>query len=144
MKHTILLALVAIACSKSTPAKEPAGEEHADHHEDMAPLVTEFHDVLAPVWHAELPDQDYARQACGKSVEMQSIAGKIAAAPAPEGAAAEGWSKHGGLLLAETEALSKVCADENVATWAANVREQLAAVHERFHLLMMASRPEPQ
>src|SRR4051794_16160671 len=67
MKSTSLLvafaaaALFAIGCGPSTPNAEHAGEhehgehEHGEHgeHPKMTGAVHEFHEVLAPLWHAD-------------------------------------------------------------------------------------------
>src|SRR5215213_7130056 len=55
-----LLALATIACGgaqPAAPAPPAANEQHEiageEHHAGTAPAISAFHDVLAPLWHAD-------------------------------------------------------------------------------------------
>src|SRR5690606_160573 len=117
------LALAACGGSQSTkPATHPAeagadpGEEKApaahgkEAHEQLPPQVKAFHDVLAPLWHAEKGPKRTS-DTCKSVGELKMAALAIEDAPVPEEAAsdAEGWKKDARALTASVGGLEGSC-----------------------------------
>ena len=104
----LVLALALSACGgKSPPPSAPAKD-----------AVAAFHDILAPLWHAEEGPQR-VRDTCNAVAEMQTRAQAVADARKDQASAS--------LVQAVTE-LAKECGGSQ-----AEFPEKLAAVHEAFH-----------
>lgn len=144
------LSLVLVACGGS---KEPAhdashedashegashegehgseGEKHGHvgekHHPKMEGAIKSFHDVLAPVYHA---DKGAGRvdKACAATVTMKDEGAKVAAEPKGDAAA---WKT-------DAETLQKSVGDLEIACKGdkAGVEPALEKVHDAFHVLM--------
>ena len=110
MTRWLVLALALSACGgKSPPPPSAAPAKDA---------VAAFHDILAPLWHAEEGPQR-VRDTCNAVAEMQTRAQAIADARKDQASAS--------LVQAVTE-LGKECGGGQ-----AEFSEKLAAVHEAFH-----------
>ena len=92
----IMVASNVAACGgAASPPHEPEGHEHAGHegeHEDghhgehgaLPGPVNDFHEVLAPLWHAP-KGPERANATCGKVMDLNTKASAITTAPAPSG-----------------------------------------------------------
>jgi hypothetical protein len=147
MKTPIALVALAltwplVACGPSEPAKSAEGGGHeaqhehehgAGHHEERgdhhgaAGAVKAFHDVLAPVYHAE-KNPARTEQACGavpSFKERGAAVGTEAGNDAKKKAAAEA-------LVGAVGNLEKACAESGRA----QVDPSLEKVHDAFHAVV--------
>ncbi|HEU4409996.1 MAG TPA: hypothetical protein VFS43_32375 [Polyangiaceae bacterium] len=147
----LALALCTAACGPSEPAKSaegaPAGEHHegghheggehgGGHHEggerggghhEMGGAVKSFHDVLAPVYHAD-KNGDRNAKACGAVPTFKERGGAI-------GAEAGGDAKKkasADALVAAVGDLEKACGEGGQK----RVDPTLEKVHDAFHAVM--------
>lgn len=104
---------------------EEGGEHHK--HAKMEGAVKSFHDVLAPVYHAE-KGPGRADKACAATASMKHEAAKVAAEPAGDDAARK----------ADADALTKSVADLEAACTGdkAGVEPALEKLHDAFHALI--------
>jgi hypothetical protein len=109
--------LAAVGCGGSTPpAGEPHehGHEHEGGHDKLGGPLKEFHDVLAPLWHADKgPEREKKTCAATASFEERAAAAK------DEG------------IIAAVGALKVECAKAEGGR--ADFEAKFAAVHEAFH-----------
>ena len=118
------------ACRAGSGA--PAGS--GDKHEHKFPAVVgAFHDVMAPLWHA---DEGAKRvdDTCSAVSAFLTQAEQVIAAPVPAEAASQdaAWKAAAGQLKAAVAALQAGCA----ATGRPDFAAQFHAVHEAFHHLI--------
>lgn len=145
-KIGILAALALVACGgASSPAPQAAATtpaEHGEHnegksehgaHEHQFPAeVTAFHDVMAPLWHAEAGDA--RRQGtCDAVAKMSEAARSVEAAQVPAKAAADPskWHEATAALTLSVEQLGASC-----AATAPSFEADFKNVHEKFHALV--------
>lgn len=125
------------------PCKDPCKDGTMEHHEgeghshegeehNLTPEMTAFHDVLAPLWHAEA-GPDRTSQTCVESGRMLDLANGIQNAPVPERADAGKWELAVRDLMLSITVLQDSCPAE--ADGAA-ADEAFAGVHDAFHGLM--------
>jgi hypothetical protein len=146
----ILLAVVVAACGgKSSPATTTTtteGHDHAGHeghegheehleHPELTPEMTAFHDVLAPLWHAEAGPQRMA-DTCAAVDNMRGLGEQVIAHP-PATVDETAWVNEGSFLQNTLNELEASCAnngepDEGVLTFDAAFER----VHEAFHAIM--------
>lgn len=117
--------------SPSEPAADGAGHgEHAHEHDFKGP-VDEFHELMAPLWHAPAGEARTA-DTCAAVGDMIAKAEAIGAAEVPEAASdAEGWRTNGEALVAAAKALDATCKDAPEGFDAG-----FEALHEAFHGLV--------
>jgi hypothetical protein len=144
MRRIFVALLFAAACGgKSAPAT------HADHtgsgagsamgpmmghegeHDDMSPELKKFHDVFAPLWHAEKGAKRTA-DACAAVPELATAADAIGKATPPPSANADTWTAGTRALVAAVAKLGDACKANDAAKFDAAFTE----VHEAFHGLM--------
>lgn len=105
--------------------------KHRKHH-DLKGGMKAFHDVLAPIYHAEKsPARD--DKACGAMGSMRTASGQIGAEPAGDAAA---WKAKSDALTQALDGLDKACQTAGKA----DVAARLEVVHDAFHALMAASK----
>jgi hypothetical protein len=110
MTRWLVVAFALSACGgKSPPRSAPARD-----------AVAEFHDILAPLWHAEEGPQRVT-DTCNAVPELQTRAQAVADARKDQAS--------GSLVQAVTE-LAAECGGGRAA-----FNEKLAAVHEAFHVV---------
>lgn len=109
MRNALFLLLFLFACGGAQHA------EHEEHHDEMAPAVRDFHDTLAPLWHAP-KGPERVTKTCDSAPTLQ----------------AKAKATNDADLAAATDALAAECAKEGRP----DVEAKLAAVHARFHALM--------
>ena len=134
MKRSLapLSLLLAIACGSSEPspgATTPAsGEGKEDHHHKLTPELDAFHQLLAPLWHA---DKGEARRSktCGAVPDFKMKAAAVKAAAAPASVEAATWSSAGAELEAAVTGLETACGGTDPAAF----EPAFEAVHSRFH-----------
>ncbi len=118
----------------TSPGGETAHMEHAGHeHRFPAGPVTDFHEVLRPVWHSpEGPDR--LTNACAASANLLRHAQAIVAGAVPEAARANeaGWRTAATSLQTDTQALVTECGTPQHAS----VADRLATLHTSFHRLI--------
>jgi hypothetical protein len=145
MKRIFIAVLFAAACGgKSAPATNHAqhtGEGsgsaggpmmgHEGEHDDMSPEHTKFHDVLAPLWHAEKSAKRTA-DTCAAVPEFKTDADEIGKATPPATANADTWTTGTRALVAAVGKLGDACK----ANDAGKFETAFADVHEAFHSLM--------
>ncbi len=140
MRIASLLILLAAACGPSStpaPAEPTEHAEHAEHagHPTLTPAMTAFHDVLAPVWHAEPGD---GRNALACEGEFTALADGIEAAGTPPGVDAEVWASQLSVLRMAINDLDGPCTGGTAEQGAMPVPDALERVHSAFHGLMEA------
>lgn len=111
------------------------GEHHPEHAHQMSEAQTTFHDVFAPIWHAE-PSDERTAQACGQLDELARLAAAAAESTtegveAPEAADAQIPAD---MAAAFDTLRSEGCAGE--APDADAVHANLSAIHDVFHRSM--------
>lgn len=113
--RNLLFALVpfAIACGGHEEAHH-GGEHRGEHHGDMKPEVKDFHDTLAPLWHAP-KGPDRTQKTCDSAATLQTKA----------------KATNDKDLAAATDALAAECAKEGKPDFESKFHD----VHERFHKL---------
>ncbi len=123
------------------PCKDPCNDKMMEHHEgeghegeehNLTPEMSAFHDVLAPLWHAEV-GPDRTSQTCAESGHMLDLANDIQNASAPERADSESWANAVRDLMLAITALQDSCPD---AANGVTPDDAFAGVHEAFHGLM--------
>lgn len=102
----------------------------AEHHPDMGPEMTRFHDVLAPRWHAEKGEKRKA-DTCAAVPQFQSNATALASSAAPPSSEAASWSTATKELTVAVGGLEAACASSPNDFEAAFER-----VHTVFHAVM--------
>jgi hypothetical protein len=110
------------------------GEGHGDghgekehHHAKLDGALKAFHDVLAPVYHAEKgPGRN--EQACAATASFKDGAGKVAAEPKGDVAA---WKTDADTLTKTIGDLESACKGDK-----AGVEPAIEKVHDAFHALM--------
>jgi hypothetical protein len=134
----VALLLTASACGPATPAADaPAGHaehdehaEHEKHHAEMAGPAHDFHEALAPLWHADKwPDR--VAKTCAQVTVLRDKAAAIEAGKVPEHADEAGWKADAGALTGAIKALAAECEKEGRPEFEA----RFAAVHDGFHKL---------
>ena len=135
-----ILFLATVGCGSGQPATatpatatqaEPA--HHGEQHPGMNGPVHDFHEVLAPLWHA--PDgAERTVATCEGTSRLASGAAAIVAGEVPEAARgdAAGWKADAAALAASIDALAKLCAEEGRPGFGAG----FGVVHEGFHKLI--------
>lgn len=138
-----LLPVVLVGCGPDKGAAHPdqghehgpdqEGGEHAGHEEKhagepkMEGALKSFHDVLAPVYHAE-KGPGRADKACAAVTSMKDEATKVAAEPKGDAAA---WSAASDELTKSIGELDAACQGDKAGAEAA-----LEKVHDAFHHLL--------
>ncbi|HEY0252269.1 MAG TPA: hypothetical protein VGC41_12125 [Kofleriaceae bacterium] len=139
----MLISILAAACGGNKPAPEAAPTQGsavaaepgmAGEHENLTPELKQFHDVLAPRYHA---DKGPARQkqTCDAIPEFSSAAATIAKAVPPAGTDQQQWTEAAGALAASIDTLSTTCKAGDAAKFDADFE----ALHGNFHKLMETS-----
>jgi hypothetical protein len=132
----LLAALALLGCAKDKPKgegkKDPAPAAGAE------PLRA-FHEVLAPIWHAEEGPQKIT-DACDAAERMIARAGDLVGAPPPAGAQGneEAWRTTTKSLVNAAQGLKTACAADGRPA----VPEALRAVHEAYHMLVKIRGPK--
>jgi hypothetical protein len=140
----LVFVLAAAACGgkKSTPATtttttQPA-EGHEEHaagegaeHENLTPELKTFHDLLAPLWHAEKGPQRM-KDTCAAVPQFKTNADAVGKATPPTKANADTWTTATRALVASVNGLETACKTNDAAKFDAAFHE----VHESFHRLM--------
>jgi hypothetical protein len=129
----LLSLLVAAACGSSEPAPgatTPAAGEHAggEEHHKLTPELDAFHQVLAPLWHA---DKGEARQkdTCAAVPEFKTRAAAIKGAAAPASVDAAAWTSAGAELESAVAGLETACGGADPAAF----EPAFEAMHAKFH-----------
>jgi hypothetical protein len=141
---TLLFVLAAAACGgkKTAPATtttttQPAepheheGSGARGEHEGMTPELTAFHDLLAPLWHAEKGPKRM-KDTCAAVPQFKTSADAVAKATPPTKANADTWTQATRALVASVDALETACKTNDNAKFEAAFHN----VHEAFHSLM--------
>jgi hypothetical protein len=130
------LALVACGGSAQTaaPAAEPTAAPAEEHHAEQFPAgpVSEYHEVLMPLWHADESPERAART-CDAAATLRERAQAIVDAPAPEAAKADeaAWKDAATALVGAIDAMITACAADGRPGFSA----AFGAVHDAFHKL---------
>src|SRR5262245_10635677 len=111
MIRTLTLALVLAACGGNKPAPAPAEHhmegEHAEH-EAMSAEMSQFHDVLAPRWHAEKGPQRM-KDTCSVMAEFHADADALAKSAPPAATKQDTWSTSTHALVDAVAGLDETC-----------------------------------
>jgi hypothetical protein len=116
--------------SQAEPHEEHAGGEGAEH-ENLTPELTKFHDLLAPLWHAEKGPQRI-KDTCAAVPQFRTAADAVAKATPPTKANADTWTTSTRALVASVNDLETACKTNDTAKFDAAFH----TVHESFHRLM--------
>ncbi|MBL9018596.1 MAG: hypothetical protein JNL83_30700 [Myxococcales bacterium] len=135
----VLLLVAAAACGgkKTAPAtasKAPMGG--GDHHANMLPEVHNFHEVLAPRWHADKGPKRMA-DTCGAMAEFQSNADALTKVAPPATTDAAAWGTKTQDLVTAVGALDGTCKANDATAF----EPAFERVHTSFHSVMEASAP---
>jgi hypothetical protein len=118
--------LTAGTAGDESPSKTGGGKGHAE----LPPTVSDFHDTMAPIWHAE---KKRAAVACDRVDTLDTRAQSVQKAPTPGDVDdAPKWRKATLALVSAVHELSKACDREDAGTANAKMGE----VHRAFHGLM--------
>ncbi|NVB39539.1 hypothetical protein G6O69_16980 [Pseudenhygromyxa sp. WMMC2535] len=105
--------------------------EGEDHEHDFPASVASFHDVMAPLWHAE-PGEERIEGTCGAVPDMLTQAKTISGEAAPEAASSEeAWTTSGSGLISAVEGLQTSCEGDR-----ADFDAAFEGVHDAFHQLI--------
>jgi hypothetical protein len=123
----------------STTTSEPTGgsdmnKEMAEHHAEMAkmpPEIGQFHEVLAPRWHAEKGPQRM-KDTCAALPEFHAGADALAKATPPTTANADRWTASTRQLTDAVTGLDDTCK----ANDATKFETAFEKVHVSFHGVM--------
>jgi hypothetical protein len=140
LTFTLLLAAACGGKDKAAPASPtpmPGSGQHADgeHHANLPPDVNAFHELLRPLWHAEMGDKRRA-DTCAAAPQMTSNADAIGKSVPPQTANADRWTAATKGLVEAVPALDAACKSGD----AAKFETAFSGVHDAFHALMQASR----
>lgn len=106
------------------------GSEH-DALARLPPAVSQFHDVLAPRWHADKGPQRMA-DTCAAIGDFRSGAQAIAAAEAPAGSDEAAWQQATADLASSVTALDGACKVKDAEAF----EPAFERVHASFHRVM--------
>lgn len=111
------------------------GGDHAEHghkdHPEMTPGMLAFHDVMAPLWHADEKSPTRFDDTCKAMAEMEKLGAAVGEEPAPEGKD-DDWKAAGEKLVSTLKDLGGVCE----ATKKDEFQAKFSAVHDAFHVQM--------
>lgn len=124
--------IVVLAIGCGNKAQPAAHDEHHEEHGKMMPEVAKFHDALAPRWHAAKGEQRM-QDTCGAVAEFRSDAEALAKVPAPKDAAT--WTARTQELTDAVSALDATCQSHDATAFEIAFQK----VHESFHAVMEAS-----
>lgn len=135
--------LFALGCGPATPPAEHAGEhgEHAEKHDHehgehpkMAGAMHEFHEVLAPLWHAD-KSPERTKKTCEAVATFETRAAAVDK-DVPEKARAAEPAYHTAAqgLIAAVGELKTECAKPEAGR--ADFEAKFMAMHEAFHKVM--------
>ena len=139
--------LFALGCGPATPAAEHAHGEHAEHgdhehgehgeHPKMVGAMHEFHEVLAPLWHAD-KSPERTKKTCDAVATFETRAAAVDK-DVPESARAAEPAYHTAAqgLIAAVGELKAQCAKPEAER--ADFEAKFKAVHEAFHKVMESS-----
>jgi hypothetical protein len=141
---TFALLLAAAACggkgkAASGPTTSGGSADHAgDHqggdeemHDSLSPEMKAFHDLLAPLWHADKGPKRLA-DTCAAVPQLKTSADAVAKATPPIPTNADTWTTGTRALVAAVGELETACKGKNEAATEA----AFAKVHDTFHGLM--------
>jgi len=136
MRASLLFSfLVACGGHKSEPATPPpAPEAKADEHGNMPVEIKQFHEVLAPRWHAA-KGPDRMKSTCDAMPDFNAGATAIAKAVPPQGADSTKWTDSAGNLASALQELDGSCKANDTARF----ETAFEAVHASFHAVMEAA-----
>ena len=136
IRFALTFSIVAAACggSKSEPVKPAPEAPAAAEHESMPPELANFHDTLAPRWHAA-KGAERMKSTCDALPEFKTGATTIASSAPPKGADSQAWTDGAGKLAAALEELETECK----ANDAAKFETAFEQVHVSFHRLLEAA-----
>lgn len=123
-KPTAALAAVLTLCA--VPALAQQYGHH--HHHDFPAALAEFHDAMAPLWHARR-DAQWPENTCAQAGELEKRAKAVSEAQAPQGMSAEDYAKGASVLAASVASLRTACA----ASGRPEVEARMTEVHNAFH-----------
>lgn len=129
LSKVICLAAACLLPGTTTAERTGPGQHHGHH--DFPPGVSQFHDVMAPLWHAEAGPGRVA-STCAQAATLREKAQGIADAAPP--AAAEdvaAWQTATRRLIEAASELESGCIDKS-----ADVESVLAGLHHAFHDLV--------
>jgi hypothetical protein len=113
---------------------EHGGGEHAKEHANLPPTMTAFHDILAPLWHADEGAQR-TTDTCNAIGELTTRARAIRTDAAPAGTDATVWTNAGVALEASVKNLHSECMTAARGAF----QPTFADVHDKFHALLALS-----
>jgi hypothetical protein len=111
---------------------EEGGGEEAGEHPELTPEMAGFHDVLAPLWHAD-PGPDREANACDNGGELLNAAAAIQDAGPPEGVSGGDWDANVQVLMLSIQDLMDTCSGSSKNL---TFDQAFGAVHDGFHGLM--------
>jgi len=158
VRSSSLLAIVAaglfaLGCGSSTPPAEHAGEhehehgekhEHGEHgekhkhgekgeHPKLTGAMHEFHEVLAPLWHAD-KSPERTKKTCEAVPTFEARAAAVDKDAPADAARAAGYHTAAQGLSAAVVGLKAECAKPEAGR--ADFEAKFMAVHEAFHKVM--------
>jgi hypothetical protein len=144
---SLVIVLAAAACGgkKTAPAttettttttqQADPHDEHAageaGHHEALTPELTQFHDLLSPLWHAAKGPQRM-KDTCAALPQLKTSADAVAKATPPTKTNADTWTSATRALADSVNRLETACKANDTAKFETALHD----VHEAFHRLM--------
>lgn len=131
MRTIIMLVAAALVACGGSQATTP--KHQAEHHGSLPPSVNAFHELLAPLWHAD-PGEKRATDTCAAIEDLRQRAADIVVAETPPAAAGDeaGYRDATSELVHTVVQLGETCGADGKPGF----DDQLAAVHTAFHVVM--------
>jgi hypothetical protein len=114
----LVFSLAVAGCGGTQKAAPPVAEAPPPNAEKA---VADFHDVLAPLWHAD-PSPQRTEDTCAKAPEMVALAETVNKAAQPA------WAEQAAGLVSSSQALAADC-----QAGRAGFEAKFHDVHEAFH-----------
>ena len=140
MRACILPILLFLGCGGTEhPAEHHESTGGGEHHEALPPALDAFHEILAPLWHAEAGEERTDRT-CSAMDSFRTRAEAVRSSPPPPAAESDsaGWQSAADALGGSVDALAAACAADGRPAFA----ESFERVHEAFHALVERSHPQ--
>ena len=113
MKFLPVCLTVLLSGGFAAVAEEKHGRGHGHH--DFPPTVAEFHDIMAPLWHAP-PGAERITSACAETKRLGDHARAIGEGAVPGGVDQAQWAEAAKALLESVSAMDQACADESAVS----------------------------
>ncbi len=133
MRTILALVTALLAGGLACGGSQKGGEtKHQAEHGPLPPAVNAFHELLAPLWHAD-PGDKRAEDTCAAIEDLRQRAADIVVAETPPAATADeaGYRDAASALVHAVVELGDACGADRSA-----FADRLTDVHTAFHVVM--------